>query len=85
MLLSFLPIHFFTKEGEEQTLEIITERNQENVKRWEGMTPEQRDGIRERYRKWRDTSPEDRETFRDNFRRFKDMPPEKKGPAKRQV
>ncbi|MGE5664525.1 MAG: DUF3106 domain-containing protein [Deltaproteobacteria bacterium] len=46
----------------------------EKIERWRGMSPEERDRIRERYRRWKDLPPERRERLMERSRRWRELP-----------
>ena len=50
----------------------------ELVRRWEKMTPEQRQQMRERMKQWRAMTPEQQEKVRKNMERFHQLTPEQR-------
>jgi hypothetical protein len=46
----------------------------EKLERWRGMSPEERDRIRERYRRWKELPPERRDRLMERSRRWRELP-----------
>ena len=50
----------------------------EMLQRWQNMTPEQREKIRERMQRWRAMTPEERQRILQNMERFRKLTPEQR-------
>lgn len=48
----------------------------ELLKRWEAMTPQERQALRERLKKWQELTSQERENIRKNLERFRQLPPQ---------
>jgi len=51
---------------------------QRNLERWNKMTPEEQQKLRERYEHWKKLSPDEKQRIQENFKRFQQLSPEKR-------
>jgi len=70
--------------GEEAAESIAPDRprgepvSPERLERWQAMSPEERERIRERYRRWKELPPEQRERIMERKRRWRELPEEQR-------
>ena len=61
----------------------VAQNNNEAVERWQRMTPEEKQELRERFERWKNLPPAEKEKLQKNFDNWRSLPPEEKATARR--
>ena len=63
--------------------ERLAQNDKQTLERWQRMTPEEKQEVRERFQRWKNMPPAEKEELQKKFENWRRMPPEEKATAQR--
>ena len=63
--------------------EVFAQNDNDTLERWQRMTPEQKQELRDRFQRWKNLPPSEKEELQRKFDNWRRLPPEEKATARR--